>query len=207
MPRIFLVRHGETLWNKESRYQGQLDIPLSDVGRIQALKLAKRFSRENISAIFSSDLSRAYETARIINIFHNKTIIKTPNLRELCFGKWEGKTYEELVGEVGDEYINWLKNPFYLKPPEGESLADLISRITSVFYDILKTYNEDENIILVTHGGPIKAFISAILEINTAVFFKLKIGNASVTEIFADGFGELKDIAYIVKINDTCHLK
>lgn len=207
MPRIFLIRHGETLWNKETRYQGQLDIPLSKEGEQQAWKLANVFREEKIEAIYSSDLTRAINTAKIINKFHNKKVAITPLLRELCFGKWEGKTYEELMKEEKDEYTKWLDNPFCLQPPGGESLSELINRVDYILSEMARSHKGNKNILVVTHGGPIKAVISAILGINTEAFFKIKIGNASITEIVVEEDGDIKKNAFIVKINDTCHLK
>ena len=96
MTRFILFRHGETDWNKEKRLQGWSDIPVNEAGKKQAHKLAQRLQKENIDYLYSSPLSRAYETATIMNQYHNKQIIILDDLKELTYGVFEGKTKDEI---------------------------------------------------------------------------------------------------------------
>jgi len=90
--KIILVRHGQTLWNNIGKYQGHTDVPLSKTGIEQASKVAKRLKNDKITAIYSSDLKRAKQTAEIIALEHNLPVITNTRFREINFGVWEGKT-------------------------------------------------------------------------------------------------------------------
>ena len=100
---IFLIRHGETVWNRESRMQGYRNVPLSDSGREQAAKLADYLKNETFHAIYSSDLSRAAETAQLVAEKHQMPVIVFPEFRERNCGEWEGLTHDE----VSRKYPDW----------------------------------------------------------------------------------------------------
>ena len=96
MTKLIIVRHGQTLWNLERKYQGHSDIALTDTGLKQAQAVAERLAEEAVAAVYASDLSRAYKTAGYIAAKHNLTVHTVPELREIKFGDWEGLTYEEI---------------------------------------------------------------------------------------------------------------
>ncbi|HHW04090.1 MAG TPA: alpha-ribazole phosphatase [Thermoanaerobacterales bacterium] len=206
MSRFYLIRHGETLWNKESKYQGQSNIPLSDNGRLQAKRLSERLKEQKIDAIYASDLHRAMETAEIIAAPHRLEVFPTREMRELNFGIWEGFTFDEIVKRWPGEMERWRRDPYNERPEGGETMAELCCR-TSMFLKNAANAYPDKNILVVTHAGPIRALLSVILNLHYDLFWKFKISNASLTVVEYDGQKELnRSGAYIVTVNDTYHL-
>ncbi len=206
LARFFLVRHGETIWNKQRKYQGQSDIPLTDEGKIQAELLSKRLKHEKLDVAYASDLGRTMETAKIIAEQHDIEVIPTELMRELSFGIWEGLTYEDILQKWPQEYRSWIDNPYYEKPPEGETLSQLCERVSRFLMKAAKAY-PDGRILVVSHAGPIRAVLSVLLNLKQSFFWKFKISNTSLTVIEYDGLKELSDSdAFIVTVNDTYHL-
>lgn len=207
LARIFLVRHGETLWNRNFLYQGQKDIPLSEKGRKQAKKLAKALEREAFRAVYSSDLKRAYETALAIANPRDLDVILKKELREINFGKWEGYSFEELRRKYPVEFSMWLNDPGEIRPPEGENLKELTQRVVG-FLRKTAIEHKNEDILVVTHAGPIRAVLMSILELDIKHFWKFKISNASITVVNLDDSGDVcSDGSFIIKVNETAHLE
>src|SRR5690554_1549179 len=138
MTRLYLIRHGETLWNKEKRTQGTKDTSLSDIGRLQGRCLAKHLIGEKIEAIYSSDLSRACETATIVGEEIGIDVQLLPNIREINFGKWEGLTRSEIESNYEKEYSEWLYTPHIAKIPDGETLIEVQKRTLEGINSIIK---------------------------------------------------------------------
>ncbi|WP_422445233.1 alpha-ribazole phosphatase [Thermoanaerobacterium sp. DL9XJH110] len=206
MSRFFIVRHGETMWNKEFKYQGQSDVPLNDTGRFQARKLSERLKKEKIDVIYSSDLQRAMETAEIIARPHCLGVQPVKEMRELCFGIWEGLTFNEIERKWPDELEKWRRDPFHTKPPGGENLSELLFR-TSNFIKKIARNHVDKRILIVTHAGPVRALLASILNLKDDFFWKFKISNASLTVIEYDGMADLNESnAFIITVNETYHL-
>src|ERR1700710_1814696 len=107
--RIIAVRHGETSWNVDARIQGQLDIQLNDTGRWQARRVGQALVAEPLAAIYSSDLGRAHETAHAIGQAAGVPVVAHPGLRERRFGRFEGKTFDEIAQNWPDHALNWKK--------------------------------------------------------------------------------------------------
>ncbi|MFO7151845.1 MAG: alpha-ribazole phosphatase [Bacillota bacterium] len=207
LARIFLVRHGETLWNRSFLYQGQRDIPLSERGREQAKRVAKALESQKFSAIYSSDLKRACETACEIAKFHNIDVACVKDLREINFGKWEGHSYVELQEKYPAEFSKWLNDPFETRPPEGENLRELIQRVVDFLKKVVIEH-QSEDVLVVTHAGPIRAVLMSILELGAEHYWKFKISNASITVVNWDDSGDVGgDGSFIIKVNETAHLE
>jgi broad specificity phosphatase PhoE len=134
---LILIRHGETIWNKDGRVQGLSDIELSDVGLNQAHKLALSIQDINIKAIYSSPMKRAYQTAQIINEIHNAPIYLEPGLMEMDQGDFEGLTFKELKACEKDFLQQWIQDPAAVTMPNGESLAGLQKMAWSVVTNII----------------------------------------------------------------------
>lgn len=206
LSRFYLVRHGETLWNKEYKYQGQSDIPLSDTGRFQAARLSERLKEQKIDAIYASDLQRAMETAGIIAAPHGLKVFPAMEMRELSFGIWEGCTFDEITQKWPGEMERWRQDPYNERPEGGETLSELCDRV-SKFLKTAASSHPGESILIVTHAGPIRALLSIILNLHYDLFWKFKISNASLTVVEYDGQKDLaQSDAYIVTVNDTFHL-
>lgn len=207
LARIFLVRHGETLWNRDFLYQGQKDVPLSEEGKRQAQKLARALESEKFSAIYSSDLSRAFETAGEIAKPHGLDVICAKELREINFGLWEGHSYKELQEKYPVEFSMWLNDPINNSPPEGESLKEFTRRVVTYLSEVAAKHR-GEKVLAVTHAGAIRAVLMSMLDLDVKHFWKFKISNASLTVVNLDDRGGVwSDDSYIIKVNETAHLK
>lgn len=192
---IYLIRHGETDWNRQRRVQGAIDIPLNENGKIQAARLSYRFQPVTLHAIYSSDLTRAYDTARAITTFHPEiSVTALKELRERSYGLLEGKFLDEITLTHSSERNDWLEVEQYGIEP----LSTVKNRIFRCIHEIVSAHN-DESIAIVSHGGAIGAFLSVISNGETGTG-KIRLGNTSVTEIEYTG-------EYCIKrINDISHL-
>ena len=199
--RIFLIRHGETLWNKEMRFQGHMDIPLSERGLEQAEALAKRLSDQKITAVYSSDLSRALETARPIAKPRNLEIITDPSLREINFGRWEGLTFSEISQQYGEQIKRWWAAPLEMSTPEGEGLTDLIHRLIPFFREIVEKHS-GEQVAVVCHGGPARCLVGTILQMDLNKYWKIRQDNAALNIL---DFTEWEN-GIVALLNDRSHL-
>jgi len=199
--RALLIRHGETDWNREARIQGQLNVPLNEMGRAQARRLADRLRGEGIEAAYSSDLIRVYETAEIALAGSGLSIHKTADLREVSFGAWQGKRWADVEGEFPQEVLHYRQNYGRYAPPGGESLMALRRRSVAAFQRIIGDHR-GQTVALFAHGGPCRAILAEVLGLDVAKARRFGMGNASVHVVEVDG-----DEARIVLLNDTGHLK
>lgn len=200
MTRIYFVRHGETFWNKSGRFQGHSDIALSFEGRIQAEKARDRLATEEFDAVYSSDLSRAKETAEILCQDRKINIQIEQRLRECCFGQWEGKTYQEILDASPDMIQTWHSDPGSFTIPEGEAMDDVKARVKEAVLDICKKH-PDGQVLVVSHGGIIRMVLSWALGLSYNRFWQIRQDNTAINVIdFYD------DKAIIALINDCNHL-
>ena len=197
--QLIIIRHGETLWNKEGRVQGISDVELSTVGIEQARLLALSLKDHPIKVIHTSPLKRALKTAEIINEFHQKEIHIHDDLMEIDPGDFEGVYYKKLVVSEKDFLNKWFANPDSVKMPNGESLIQLQERAWRVMESII---NKDENALVVAHNFTIAAIICRIKSISLNEFHKSLVGNASKTI-----FNLQKDGIFIETFNDRSHLQ
>ncbi|MEO8856384.1 MAG: histidine phosphatase family protein [Burkholderiaceae bacterium] len=199
--RIIAVRHGETHWNVDSRIQGQRDIPLNDKGRWQAQRLARALAaREPITAVYSSDLARARETAQSIADVAGLQVLSEPALRERGFGSFEGRTFKELEAEVPHETARWRRREADWAPEGGESLKRVRARVEQAIH-ALGARHVGEQIVLVSHGGVLDAMyrVAAGLAIDAPRSWIL--GNASINRLLWTPQG-----LTLVGWSDTAHL-
>lgn len=152
--RILAIRHGETAWNVDTRIQGHLDIPLNDTGLQQARWLAQALAeRDELHAIYASDLSRAHVTAQTIADAAGLAVSTHPGLRERSFGDFQGRTFAEIEAELPEHAQHWRKRtPEWAPPGAGESLIALRERVLATV-DELASRHVGEQIVLVAHGG------------------------------------------------------
>ena len=152
--RILAIRHGETAWNVDTRIQGHLDIPLNDTGLQQARWLAQSLAeRDELHAIYASDLSRAHLTAQTIADAVGLAVTTHRGLRERSFGDFQGRTFNEIEAELPDHAHHWRKRtPEWAPPGTGESLIVLRERVLATV-DELAARHMGQQIVLVAHGG------------------------------------------------------
>lgn len=194
--KLYLIRHGETDWNRLRRVQGNIDIPLNTLGQEQANKLNCWFRDKHIDVIYSSDLSRAYDTAQHLASHYNIGVKTYTELRERSYGLIEGKSIDQFSLTHSEITNDWLE----LEQYDIEPLQNVKQRVFTKIEEILQRH-DGKSIACVSHGGAIKAYLSMITNGETGSG-KIKIGNTAITEIeYSNG------VYRIVTINNTSHLK
>lgn len=156
----YLVRHPQTIWNLQRRYQGWMDIDLSEKGLVQKEEMINNLSRlERLDVVLSSDLLRCRTIAEPVAKKRNLKLVVSKDIRELNFGTWEGLTFDEISRLDGENQRLWLRNPYKYAPPNGETLNECLDRVT----EFLEPY-QMENALIVTHGGIIGALLQFYLK-------------------------------------------
>ena len=153
-----MVRHGETDWNSENRFQGHADPPLNDAGRAQAQELAERLDGEPVAVAYTSPLTRASETAQIVCRRLGIELHASASLMEVDVGSWSGLTQAEVEERFPDGYRRWLE--YGHGWDDGESYDELGERVVSGLLEIAARHPE-ELVLVVTHGGPIRSALAA----------------------------------------------
>lgn len=164
--RVIAVRHGETDWNRATRMQGHLDVPLNEKGIWQAKQLADVMAAMPLVAIYTSDLSRAHVTAQAISTVHPQVpVVPMRGLRERCFGVFEGYTFAENEVRDPEGAALWKTRDVGYAPPGGESLIDLDARVSEAM-DFLAASHPDHTVALVAHGGVLDILYRRALGLN-----------------------------------------
>ena len=164
MRRIVLWRHGRTTWNAERRFQGQTDISLDEVGREQAAKAARLLTGLKPTAIISSDLERAADTAAELSALTGIPVQIDVRLRETYAGDWEGMVWGDIESRYTDEMARWVSDP-YLRPGGGETRVEVAERMTAAINEALADIGPDGTLVVTTHGGAARAGLGALLEL------------------------------------------
>jgi broad specificity phosphatase PhoE len=197
--KLILVRHGETLWNREKRVQGVSDIELSDRGIDQVDHLARSLKDEKIEKIVSSPLKRAFQTASIINQYHDVAIESERDLQELDQGDLEGIRFSELMENHLHFLEKWLTDPASVVMPNGESLIDLQKRAWGVIEKIMKS---GKNTLVASHGFTIMTILCKFQNLSLSEFREVHVDTASKTVVtISEGKG------MVISLNDRDHLR
>ncbi len=151
MTRLLLIRHGETDWNSEGRYQGQSDVPLNATGREQARHLAQALDGCALDTIYSSDLLRARETAEALARATGASLYLDPRLREVDLGEWEGQLFSCIQEKYPELLRQRRENPLHFAPPGGETMVELRQRLLSAVREIAALH-PGASVALVSHG-------------------------------------------------------
>jgi broad specificity phosphatase PhoE len=206
--QLILIRHGESVWNEEGKVQGISNPDLSKRGIQQAEMLAAKFDKigkiNSQYIVYSSPLSRAHSTAKIITHTHNLPINICHDLREIQLGEWEGKHFSQLQQEYPEMFELWYSEPLRVSVPGGETVIEFRDRVVTAMDEIVKRHEQDEKdgkIMIVAHGGVISIYIAHLLEMNLNRIWFVALKNASVSIL--DYWG---DKACLTLFNDTCHL-
>ena len=199
--RLFLIRHGQSTWNREHRIQGQLDPPLSSEGRAQAALLARRLAGRTFAGHYASDLKRAFETAEAIGRVVQLPPQAEPSLREIYLGEWEGLRTDEIAERYPEAWARWVEEPDWDVVPGGEREADFEARVASEI-DELFARHEHGDVLVVTHGGVIQVALHRIVGQPSRGLFPFRIQNASISLI------ERRDGRMVIGgVNDIGHLE
>ena len=206
MARWYLVRHGETAWNAEERIQGQSDVPLHDAGRREAAITGARLSDTRFAAVFASDLSRSYETARIILDAQSTDAVPdispSTNLREISYGIFEGMTWAEIRDmdpRMGDRQHT---RDLDFAPERGESFRQVLGRVAEFGRELAARHGDDD-VLVVGHGGSLRALAVSLLGLPDEAFWRVRgLKPASISIVLRDRGGP----PALTVWNDTGHL-
>lgn len=201
MTKIYLIRHGQSEWNTLYKIQGQKDTLLTDIGKRQAMKLGDRLIDENIDIIYSSDLERAYTTAKIISEIIRIPLISNKSIREIGFGPWEGLSLTEIKKSFKNEYSIWTKEPHKLYLEGAESLQVLQDRTMNYINQIINE-NKGKNIAIISHSATLKIIILSLLGIDISFYKNISLSNVSLSIIECRDYNNV-----LTLLNDTSHLK
>jgi broad specificity phosphatase PhoE len=198
--RLIVLRHGETDWNQESRYQGCVDTRLSAEGRTQAAAVARALSDRSLAAIYSSPLARALETAEAIARPHGLRVRAVPAFNEICHGAWEGLTVAEVRAAFPDLYARWREVPEAVTMPDGESLAQVEARAAGELLR-LRSVHEGETVCLVSHDVPVRLLILGALGLPPDRLWAIYLSATGLSEI---EYG--RDWTTLHRMNSVSHL-
>ena len=200
--RLLLVRHGVTDWNREGRFQGHLDPPLADDGRLEAELLGARLERDEMLRpvrIVSSTLARALQTAEAIGARTGVVVEPDARLIEIGQGEWEGRTHADLAVSDAERYAAWRHDAAIRQPPGGESIEAATRRVTELLDDL---HDGDRwPLCVVSHGGTLRIMARLLLATAATAQWSLDIDNASLGVCSA-----LDDRWRLDRWNDTLHL-
>ncbi len=198
---IFLVRHGQTAWNKEEIFRGRTDVPLDETGLRQAELVGEYFKGMEIHKIYSSPLSRARQTAEKIAKIHNLKVQSLQGILDMSFGNWEGHAHQE-IRKIDDEtYRQWVETPHLVRLPGGESLDDVRLRAMGALDEVIRNH-PGKTLVLVTHRVVNKVLICGILGMDNSHFWQISQDTTAINLI------QHRDGKYVLSLmNETCHLK
>lgn len=206
--RLLLVRHGETEWNRESRFQGVKDIPLNENGRAQAALAAEFLKSITLDFAISSPLQRPKETAEIILKYHpNLNLEFRSELVEICHGLWEGKLEKEIEKDWTGLLKQWKIAPETVQMPEGENLEQVSVRAVTCWEYLVKKYSSSSQLVtglIVAHDAINKVILCHILGLSPAKIWSIKQGNGAVTVI--DYLEGENNLPVLQALNITSHL-
>ena len=190
-PRLLLVRHGETNWNRDGRFQGQIDIPLNENGHAQAAQAAEFLKDVKIDAAVTSSMKRPKETAEGILKYHpDVTLSTTEDLWEISHGEWEGKLESEIESGYPGMLAQWQSKPETVQMPAGENLEDVWNRAKKGWGDIVAAYSsatEQKTVMVVAHDAINKAILCQVFGLEPKNFWQFKQGNGAVSVIDYQG--------------------
>ncbi len=207
-PRMLLVRHGETEWNRQGRFQGQIDVPLNDNGRAQGEKAAEFLKPVTIDAAYTSFMARPKETAEIILQHHPGLTLHSINeLREISHGEWEGLYESEIETNYPGMLEQWQSQPETVQMPGGENLEQVWLRSIAAWKEIVSAHSgseEVQTVLVVAHDAVNKALLCHVLGLGPESFWRFKQGNGAVSVI--DYPNGIDSAPVLVTANITIHL-
>jgi broad specificity phosphatase PhoE len=199
MLRLLLIRHGQTDWNADRRWQGHADVPLNEVGKAQARALAERLDGWQLNAMYSSDLKRAAMTAEILGRSLNLKPIHNPAWRERNVGFFAGLTNDEVQQAYPEAWHEMQRG--VVNPPGGEHFLELYERVVGAYEQLLHQHAEG-TVAVVSHGGALHALISHVLGIGAVGYGRFSLsGNTGLSIVEIGERGQR-----LILLNDTCHL-
>jgi len=198
---IYLVRHGQTAWNKEEVFRGRTDIPLDETGLREAELAAEYFRPIHLQAIYSSPLSRARQTAQKIAQFHALDVQPLDGIIDMSFGSWEGRSLREVEERDEAHFRQWREQPHLVKLPGGETLDEVRARAMAALGEVISEHPE-RTVVLVSHRVINKVLLCGILGLDNSHFWQIAQDTTAINLI------QYRNGRYILSLmNEACHLK
>ncbi len=201
MTTILLTRHGQTEWNREERFRGQIDLALNATGERQAQALAERLAAFPVTAVYTGPLQRAVRTGEICAQRLGLTAEVLPGLLDLNLGAWQGLSPAEVAARYPEAHRQWLEAPGEVRFPEGEGLADLQRRAVGALETAIARH-PGETVVLVGHMAVNKALLCAVLGLDLNHYWALRQDTCCLNIFRCHGPQRYE----IVALNDTCHM-
>ena len=200
--QLLLVRHAESTWNATGRIQGWADPPLTERGRSEAIRIARRLNGDGtIDALYSSSSLRALQTAQLIGEELGLTPRVDERLREESVGELRGLTAEEVKAQYPDFWRSWHEDPRRPQIPGGESIESFLGRVVEVMEEIVSAHGPDTRVAVVSHGGTFGVYLAHLIGLDVHNWTPFWFDNASLSVIGLD-----RVRPRIISLNDTCHL-
>jgi len=200
MTKIYLIRHGQTDWNKDKIFRGRADVPLNDRGRKEAQALARHLESIEADACYSSPLGRALETAEALARPHSLEINIEDGVIDVDYGRWQGLSDKQARKKFPETYERWQTRPHHTKFPGGESLA-MVRRRSMASLERIRAKHPDGTVFVVAHRVVTKVAICAALGLGNAAFWRIRQDNCAYNIIELSQGG-----AVVAAMNDTCHM-
>ena len=181
MATLYIVRHGHCESNVPDLIQGQIDSALTELGKRQAEAAADRLADERLTAVYSSDLSRARDTASHIASRHRLQVRETPLLRECCLGVAQGLTASQFAERYPDNHRLWQEDPITNRPPGAERFEQVIERCGRFIREVTSTHADEERIAVIGHVGSISGLICAAFDLPVRFYLGMHVANASLS--------------------------
>ncbi len=202
--KIFVVRHGQTIWNKEAKMQGSADSPLTELGILEATKLGEALMDKEIDKIYTSPLGRTIKTTEYIKGNRDIPVSVIDELQEINFGNMEGKPVDIIQEKYGEIIYNFWNDPLNYKNNTGESFHQVYERVKKGMSKIIENRHKEKNVVVVTHGVIISVLLSWVNGGSIEDTWKTPIvNNTSVSTLKYNGEGILE----LLNKNDISHLK
>ncbi len=198
---IYLIRHGQTDWNKKKIFRGRKDIPLNDRGQQEAEALARHLSDVKFDAVYASPLSRAFETASIVARPHGILVEQENGMIDINYGIWEGLSDTQVKKRFPELYALWHTRPQRVRFPEGESLL-MVKRRALASINRLTSEQAGGTVAIVSHRVVTKVVMCAVLGLGNDSFWKITQDNCAYNIIHITG-----ESATVSVLNDTCHMR
>lgn len=179
MLELLFVRHGQTDWNAKRLVMGRRPIPLNDVGRKQAEGLSNFLKKGKLSAVISSPVLRAMETAKAVAAPHKLKVIEDAGLAEVDYGDWVGKDFDDLACNDAELWREYHLNPENVSLPNGEAMPDVIKRISVFMEKVLDTY-DNGRIAIVSHADVLKLAVAGLLDLQMNAIKGMSIDNCAM---------------------------
>lgn len=201
MTSVYLIRHGQTAWNKEEIFRGRTNVPLDETGLKQADLAGEYFKRMEIHAIYSSPLARAWQTAEKIAEPRSMKVQPLEGVIDMSFGSWEGHPHQEIREMDPQTYRQWRDEPHLARLPGGETLDEVRLRAMAALEAVVQS-NPNNTVIVVSHRVVNKVLICGILGIDNSHFWQIGQDTTAINLI------QYRNGKYVLSLlNETCHLK